>query len=166
MHCSCVAQQNTVPYYSGYCSCGSRNWHRGDDPFLPYPLLWLPCFPCREAAPLNPAKGPGELCKLPCCPVAKRFFMHFESKIASGCNNWAVFLPIFSRVKDCCTPVGDTPHHPLPLDPPLGYSDNQLQCTSYNFIDIQAYNVFCEATQLQFYYNKTRNCNMKKWNCK
>ena len=35
----------------------------GDDPsYFPPPLL---SFPCQEAAPLNPAMGPGERCKLP-----------------------------------------------------------------------------------------------------
>jgi len=54
---------------------------RGNDHFS---LLFIPCLfflPCYEAAPLNPGGRSGNLPYGPgLSPVAKRFFVHFESK--------------------------------------------------------------------------------------
>jgi len=68
----------------------------------------------------------GQRCKHPqrnqagWSPAAKRFFVHFESKIASGCNSRAVFF-IFTG-KNCCIPVGDASIPSPPLDPPLDHA--------------------------------------------
>jgi len=108
-----VLTTNSSYTNSIYYTVADRNWERGMiSPLSSISSLPCPLFPASKWPPEIQIGVLGEHCKLHMCsPVAKRCFMHFESKIVFGYNNWQEF----SRTKTAASRRG---MHPAP-DPPL-----------------------------------------------